>query len=83
MMKPGKMQNVIDITSTGEQVKMRRNIEHWGSLDTLWTSALEKRNVSSSNFILFSKFTLINSSRNPDGIFQYLYISICSTEMIQ
>ena len=35
MMKPGKMQNVIDITSTGEQVKMRQNIEHWGSLDTL------------------------------------------------
>ena len=35
MTKPGKMHCVIRIKPTGEQVKMRRKVVHWGSWDTV------------------------------------------------
>ena len=35
MKKPGKMHCVIRIKPTGEQVKMQRNLKHWGSWDTV------------------------------------------------
>ena len=35
MKKPGKVHCVACINSTGEQVKVRRNLAHWGSLDTV------------------------------------------------
>ena len=39
MTKPGKMHCFIWIETIGEQVKMRLNLAHWGSSDTVNISA--------------------------------------------
>ena len=59
MKKLGKMHCFIRIKPTGEQVKMQRNLAHWGSWDTVNLTDMGQNMLEKiSRFILIHKADL-------------------------